>query len=80
MNGILNHINQQILGNTETHITTAQSTGAAENTDCISPEGLDPPNEYLGYDTKQSEGEAPVTLKLQGMRSTPSLPSLPGSF
>ena len=29
-----------------------------------------PPNECLGYDTKQSDGE--------GMRSTPSLTSLPG--
>ena len=32
----------------------------------------------LGYDTKQSDGEAPVMLELRGMRSTPSLPLLPG--
>ena len=31
-----------------------------------------------GYDTKQSDGEVPVMLELWGMRSTPSLPSLPG--
>ena len=31
-----------------------------------------------GYDTKQSDGEVPVMLELWGMRSTPSLPLLPG--
>ena len=31
-----------------------------------------------GYDTKQSDGEAPVMLELWGIRSTPLLPSLPG--
>ena len=36
------------------------------------------PNEYSGYDTKQSHGEALVMLKLWGMPSTPSLPSLQG--
>ena len=30
------------------------------------------------YDTKQSDGEIPVMLGLWGMRSTPSLPLLPG--
>ncbi len=35
------------------------------------------PNE-TGYDTKQSDAEVPVMLDLWGMRSTPSLPSLPG--
>ena len=30
------------------------------------------------YDTKQSDGEVPAVLELWGMRSTPSLPSLPG--
>ena len=30
------------------------------------------------YDTKQSNGEAPVMLELWGIRSTSSLPSLPG--
>ena len=37
-----------------------------------------PPNEFLGYDTKQSDGEVPVIMGLWGMRSTPSLPLLPG--
>ena len=35
------------------------------------------PNECLGYDTKQSD-EVPVMLQLWGMRSIPSLASLPG--
>ena len=39
-----------------------------------------PPNECPGYDTKQSDGEVPAVLELWGMRSTPSLPSLPGSL
>ena len=30
------------------------------------------------YDSKQSDGEARVMLELWGMRSIPSLPSLPG--
>ena len=38
------------------------------------------PNEFTGYDTKQSDGEVPVMLKLWGMWSTPSLPLLPGPF
>ena len=37
-----------------------------------------PPNECPRYDIKQSDGEVPVMLDLWGMRSTPSLPSLPG--
>ena len=37
-----------------------------------------PPNECPGYDTKQSDGEIPAMLELWGVRSTPSLPSLPG--
>ena len=42
--------------------------------------GVRPPphNECSGYDTKQSDGEVPAVLELWGMRSTPSLPSLPG--
>ena len=31
-----------------------------------------------GYDTKQSDGEAPVMLELRGMQSTPLLLSFPG--
>ena len=40
--------------------------------------GKTPPNACLEYDTKQSDGEALVILELWGMRSTPSLPLLPG--
>ena len=36
------------------------------------------PNECPEYDTKQSDGEVPVMLELWRMRSTASLPSLPG--
>ena len=42
------------------------------------PKGNPPSNECPGYDTKQSDGEASVMLELLGMRSTPSLPLLPG--
>ena len=54
--------------------SVAQSAGAVEYTDCKTP----PPNECPGYDTKESDGEVPAVLELWGMRSTPSLPSLPG--
>ena len=37
-----------------------------------------PPNECPGYDIKQSDGEVPVMLELWGIRSTSSLPSVPG--
>ena len=37
-----------------------------------------PPNECLGYDSKQSNGEVPGMLGLRGMRNTPSMPLLPG--
>ena len=36
------------------------------------------PNEWLGYDSKQSVGEVPEMLLLWVMRSTLSLPLLPG--
>ena len=36
------------------------------------------PNECPDYDTKQSNGEAQVMLKLWEMRTTHLLPSLPG--
>ena len=55
----------------------AQSAGAAEYTDCFSVEGQDFSNECPRYDTKQSDGEAPVMLELLGMWSTPSLLSFP---
>ena len=47
---------------------------ATEYTDCFSAEGRDSSNECP--DTKQSDGE--VMLELSGLRSTSSLPSLPG--
>ena len=53
-----------------------QSDRAVEYTGCISTEEQDPPNEFPGYDTKQSDGEVPVMLELWQMPSTPSLPSL----
>ena len=62
---------------THTHIF-ALSAKAVEYTDCTSAEGCDPhPNECPAYDAKQSDGEVLVMLELWGMRSTPSLPSLP---
>ena len=54
-----------------------------EYADCISADRVRnpcPPNECLGYDTKQSDGGAPVILELWEMQSTPSLPLLPGPF
>ena len=40
------------------------SAGAVEYTNCISAvvAGETPPNEFPGYDTKQSDGEVPVML------------------
>ena len=52
----------------------AQSAEAAEYTDCISAEGKDSPNEFLGYDTKQSDGEASVLQEFWRMRSILSSP------
>ncbi len=64
---------------TYTCLYIAQSAGAVEYTDCFSAEGkTPPPNGCPVYDTKQSDGEIPAMLELWGMRSTPSLPSLPG--
>ena len=56
--------------------------GVVEYTDCIFAEGEDPsaPNKCPGYDTKQSDGEALITMELWGMQSTSSLPLLPGSL
>ena len=50
------------IGNTDSHI--AQSVEAVECTDCTSANGVTPPNECPGYDTKQSDGEVPVILEL----------------
>ena len=56
--------------------STTLSAGAAEYSDSISAEGQDSPNECPAYNTKQSDGEAPVMLELWGTRSTHSV--LPG--
>ena len=40
--------------------------------------GVRPSQRVSCYDTKQSDYGAPVMLRLWGMRSTPSSPSLPG--
>ena len=55
----------------------AESAGAAEYTVCFSAKRYDSPNECPEYDTKQSDGEAPVILELWEMQSNPLLPSLP---
>ena len=60
-------------------ILFVQSAGAAECTDRTSGE-VYPANECPEYDTKQSDGEVPVMLKLWGMQTVPSLPLLPGSL
>ena len=54
--------------------------GALEYTDCNSADGWPTPNECPRYDTKQSDGEFPVSLELWGVQSTPSLPLLPGQL
>ena len=51
---------------------------AVEYTDCFSAEGVRPPQWVSWHDSKQSDGEVPMMLKLWGLRSTPSLSSLPG--
>ena len=51
----------------------AYLAGAVEYTDSISASRKCP-----GYDTEQSNSEAPVILELWGMQSTPLLPLLPG--
>ena len=50
----------------------AQVAGAVEYTGCT------PTNACPVYDTKQSVGDVPVMLDIWGLRTTPSLPSLPG--
>ena len=52
---------------------TTQSAEAVEYTDCKTHLQL----ECLGYDTKQSDDDAPVMLKLWSMQSTPSLRLFP---
>ena len=42
----------------------AQSAGAVEYTDCIYAVGSDSSNECPRYDTKPSNGEAPIMMEL----------------
>ena len=51
-----------------------------QNTPTVSLQRVRLPYRVSRYDTKQSDGEAPVMLYLWGMRSTPSFPLLPGPF
>ena len=62
----------------KTYPTLAPSAEAVEYADCISAVGKNSLKEYPRYDTKQSDGEDPVKQELWGMRSTTSLPLLPG--
>ena len=56
----------------------AQSAGVVEYADWISAEEEGPTtNEFPGYDTESSDGEAPF-LELWGKWNTPSLSLLPG--
>ena len=57
----------------------ARSAGAAEYTASLQRGKPSPPNECPVYDTKQSDGEFPVILKLWGMLSTLSLSLLPST-
>ena len=57
-------------------LSSTQSAGTVEYTDCISAEGFNS-KECPGYDTKQSDGEGLVVLELWRMQSTLSLSSLP---
>ena len=55
------------------------STQLANYPDCFSAEGGKTTVQRMPwFDYKQSDGEVPVMLEFWGMRSTPSLPSLPG--
>ena len=53
---------------------------SAESTDCIYAKRLDSSNECPRYNTKQSDGEAPVILELWEMGITNLITSLPGSL
>ena len=56
----------------------AQLVEAVKYTDCTSAEKYDSFNECSGYDTKRSDGEAPLMLEIWGIRNTSSLPLHPG--
>ena len=46
---------------------SAQSFGEVEYSEWFCAEGKDPPNEFPGYDAKQSVGWVPVLLELCGL-------------
>ena len=74
-NCVHGHVRWLVCLHTYTHRqTVAQSAEAVENTNCFSIGGKTPPNERLGYETKQSDGEVPIMRNLWRMQSTPSLP------
>ena len=54
----------------------AQSAGLLNILTSSLPTGKNPTNECPGYNTKQSDSEAPVMQELLRMRITPSLQSL----
>ena len=59
------------------HNDMSKSARAVEFTDCISAKGEDSTKEFPRYDTKQSNTEAPLMLKIWGKWSTTLWPSLP---
>ena len=61
----------------QTNVTLPNQLGLENTPTAFLPRGESPPTECPGYDTKQSAGEVPVIQDLWGMRSTPSLSSLP---
>ena len=55
-----------------------QSDEAVETPTASLLSGKTTPNEYPGYDSKQSDGEVPVIGEIWGMLSTSPLWSIPG--
>ena len=61
-----------------THIYQRPRQLGLKNTPTASLQGGKTPKRVFLYDFKQSDADAPVMPELWGMKSTPSLPSLPG--
>ena len=59
--------------------TVVQSAGAVEYTNYISAEEYDSLYKCSGFDTKQSDNEAPVILELWGMAEYPLIAIAPWS-
>ena len=64
------------ISNDDNHYTTGKKQVWYSTWD----RGVSLPNECPGYNTKQSDGQAPWMLELWGMQSTPLLPLLSGSL